>query len=404
MKLKQSSRLQKFLTGTLALVGLVGCGGSQIPLSAMQYAPQAYAAPQMLQAMRAPSLQAQSAAGIQVSFVKAYGRTIAENEAVSRQDANGPSAMLIRLIDSARKTLDGSFYDIDNQDVVAALLRARKRGVRVRLVTDTDNLTAKNSGPAGPPRVAITQLKKAGIPIVDDKRSGIMHNKFLVVDSQSVWTGSTNLTDSSLFHHNNNALSLRSAQLAASYTAEFERLFTQRIFGPNPPRQVPYPRVKIGSATVDVYFSPRGGGQEAVLRELGNARKRIMFMTFSLTDQSAGALIEAKQKQGVQISGVFDSWLGASRYTLFNPLKADGMDMRKDGNEALLHHKVIIVDDTVITGSYNYSNNAENSNNENFLIIRNAPAITQAYVEEFQRIRSISRSGSVRPDYRGLED
>jgi len=359
---------------------------------------------QNMQALRAPAAlqaqaQSQANAALQVSFVKAYSRNTAENEAFTRKDPNSPGAMLVRLIDSARQTLDGSFYDIDSALIVEALIRAQKRGVRVRLVTDSDNMTAKNSGPQGPPRPAIVALKKAGIPVIDDQRSGIMHNKFIVADGKSVWCGSTNLTDTSLYSHNNNALVLKSVELAASYTNEFERLFSLKIFGPNPPRVVPFPRVQVGSATVDVYFSPKGGGQAAVMRELSNAKKRILFMTFSLTDKTAGDIIAKKQTQGVQIAGVFDSWLGAGRYSLFSPLKADGMDVRKDGNEALLHHKVIIVDDTVITGSYNYSNNAENSNNENFLIIRNAPAITAAYLQEFDRVRSVSRPGAVRPEF-----
>ena len=50
-----------------------------------------------------------------------------------------------------------------------------------------------------------------------------------------------------------------------------------------------------------------------------------------------------------------------------------------------MHHKVIIIDDeTVITGSYNYSKNAENSNDENILIIKNAK-IASRYFKEFKR-------------------
>ncbi|PKL75890.1 MAG: hypothetical protein CVV27_13065 [Candidatus Melainabacteria bacterium HGW-Melainabacteria-1] len=116
--------------------------------------------------------------------------------------------------------------------------------------------------------------------------------------------------------------------------------------------------------------------------------------------KTAGQIIQQKLKQGVQVEGVFDSWLGAGQYSLYSPLRESGMNVRKDGNQALLHHKVIIVDDTVITGSYNYSANAENSNNENFLIIRNSPAIAKAYVDEFLRIQSISRPGVARPDWK----
>lgn len=402
MNKKWFSPLQTALcAGLLAGLSLTACGSNLSPAQMASYSAQMQAAQQQqMHALRAPApLQAQSSAALQVSFVKAYSRNTAENEAITRKDPNSPAAMLVRLIDSARQTLDGSFYDIDSALIVEALIRAQKRGVRVRLVTDSDNMTVKNSGPQGPPRPAIVALKKAGIPVIDDQRSGIMHNKFIVADGQSVWCGSTNLTDTSLYSHNNNAVLVKSVELATSYTAEFERLFTQRIFGPNPPRTVPFPRVKVGSATVDVFFSPKGGGQAAVMKELSQAKKRILFMTFSLTDKTAGEIISQKQAKGIQVAGVFDSWLGAGRYSLFSPLKADGMDVRKDGNEALLHHKVIIVDDTVITGSYNYSNNAENSNNENFLIIRNAPAITAAYVQEFERIRSVSRPGAVRPEF-----
>ena len=69
------------------------------------------------------------------------------------------------------------------------------------------------------------------MPVVDDKRSAIMHHKFLVVDGQAVWTGSTNLTPTSLYAHNNNALILQSAELADAYTTEFERLFVKKEFG-----------------------------------------------------------------------------------------------------------------------------------------------------------------------------
>ncbi|PKL75891.1 MAG: hypothetical protein CVV27_13070 [Candidatus Melainabacteria bacterium HGW-Melainabacteria-1] len=269
--MSKSTLIQKLTLTALAALGLTAC--SRAPIMAYGAYPQPMAAYGVqrapLQSGMQPMLRAQNTAKsgtIQISFVKAYGRSALENEAVTRKDPNSPGAMLLRLIDGAKQTLDGSFYDIDNADVVNALIRAHKRGVRVRLTTDTDNMTAKGSGKTGPARPVIVAMQKAGIPVVDDKRSGIMHNKFMIVDGQSVWAGSTNLTDTSLFQHNNNALTLNSPELAASYTAEFERLFTHKIFGPNPPRQVPYPSVKFGNVPVEVYFSPRGGGQQAVLQ------------------------------------------------------------------------------------------------------------------------------------------
>ncbi len=366
---------------------LTACAQTSLPLN--NYYPVQGQAPNRLQALNA---QTNSQVTIQTHFVSAYQRSAQANEATARRDPNGPAAALLRLIQNAKQSLDGSFYDIDAPEVVDALIKAKQRGVQVRIVTDTDNMTTKESGPTGPARPAIVALKNAKIPVVDDQRSGIMHNKFLIVDGHTIWTGSTNLTTTSLYQHNNNALTIQSQQLAANYQSEFERLFTHRIFGPNPPRQVPYPVIKSGNMTIETYFSPKGGGQQAFLQELRNARQSISFMTFSLTDPTAGQIITAKQKQGIKVSGVFDRWLGAGQYSLFNPMKESGIAVRKDGNQALLHHKVILVDNTVITGSYNYSANAENSNNENFLVIKNAPAVTRAYQQEYNKVLQASQA------------
>lgn len=116
------------VSGLLACLSLTACGSTA--LSPAQMAPYS-AQMQQMQAMRAPMLQAQSNpsqanAPIQVSFVKAYSRNTAENEAVTRKDPNSPGAMLVRLIDSARQTLDGSFYDIDSALIVEALIRAQR--------------------------------------------------------------------------------------------------------------------------------------------------------------------------------------------------------------------------------------------------------------------------------------
>lgn len=314
-------------------------------------------------------------------FVPAYKGAIADNEPISRNDPNSPANALERWIDGAQQSLDGSFYDIKDPQIVGALVRAAKRGVKVRIVTDDDSMTDN-----GAPRPAIVQLKQAGIPVIDDQRSAIMHNKFLIIDNSVVWSGSTNLTTSSLHHHNNHAISIESPKVVENFNYEFGRMFNQRIFGPRPPRQVPYPSARVGRATVQTYFSPKGGGKDAVVRELQSAQKHISFMTFSLTDKTAGSVMINKMKSGVKVQGVFDRWLGAGQYSLYEPFKAAGMPVLKDGNQALLHHKIILIDNTVITGSFNYSDNAERSNNENFFIIKNSAATTKVMSTEFKKV------------------
>ncbi len=326
---------------------------------------------------------------ITASFVRAYLPTVAENEPLARADSQGPAQELLNLINSAQASLDGAFYDIREPMMVQALIRAKQRGVNVRLVTESDNMGEEANPcpqPNGQMRKVLQDLLNAGIPIVSDQRSGLMHHKFMVADRMRVWMGSTNLTSSSLFRHNNTALTLVSAPLAANYTYEFEQLFMARNFGP--PRAVINPIVDLQGAAVKTYFSPRGGGQEAVVAALQNARKSIHFLTFSLTDPQLGEILSGKQQAGLDVRGVFDRCLSKGQYSLYWPLKRTGMQVFIDGNEALLHNKVMIIDgETVITGSYNFSKNAEKSNNESFVIVEKAPELGAAFESEYNRLQ-----------------
>jgi phosphatidylserine/phosphatidylglycerophosphate/cardiolipin synthase-like enzyme len=329
--------------------------------------------------------------GVAIAFNDTYEERIDLNEPRARKNPRNTDKALLRLLKTARKSVDGAFYDIEDPGVADALVQARRRGVKVRLVTDTDNMVEK-SDPTQP-RKAITLLQSNGVPVVDDKRSGIMHHKFMVVDGQTVWTGSTNLTTTSLYRHNNNALTLRNRRLAEAFDAEFERLFERREFGKSVRGETkPTDELPLGGGmTVQAFFSPGGNGRAAVVREVRGAQRAIRFMTFSLTDLETGDALVERAKAGVKVEGVFDRWLAAGQYSLFDRFKAAKLEVRKDGNEALMHHKVIVVDnDTVITGSYNYSQNAEHNNNEAFLIFRKARSVARAFVDEYERLRQAS--------------
>lgn len=378
------SRLTR-LTFTASILLLLGASLNQCAFSPDN--PHFFSSPRQaplntLQAMAGkPRLQ------IGAHFVPAYLPSIAENEPIARRDPQSAGLNLIQWIDSAQTFLDGAFYDINNTEVVQAFIRAKKRGVQVRLVTESENtlLVDPCPNPNKPPRPALEEMKQVGIPIVADNRSALMHHKFLIVDHQVVWNGSTNLTSSSLFRHNNNAMWVRSPEIAANFQVEFDSLFGG-TFGP--PRRVPYPLVKSGQTTIQTFFSPMGGGQTAVAEVLKQAQKRIYFAVFSLTDPAIGQILIQKHREGVAVMGIFDRCLVKSQYSLYNPLREAGIPVRWDGNEALLHHKLILSDDTVINGSYNYSSNAERTNNENFYIIKNAPALTASFNAEFERVRN----------------
>ena len=371
---------------TACVTAMVGCQAS--PQMLMPRQMPGFFQQRAMRGAPMPGLRAFSDMGTEaqlfsVHFVNAYKETIAENEPLARADQDGPAQVLLRMIQQAQNTLDGSFYDIGDHGFVDALIDAKRRGVQVRIITDNKAMMDKETGTRI--RDTIVKLQQAGIPLIDDQRSGIMHNKFMIVDGNAVWTGSTNSTSTSLYNHNNNAIVVRNRQIAENYQYEFDRMFIHKTFGTRPARQVPHPVVRVGNSTIRTFFSPRGGGQEAVKETVAQAQQRLSFMTFSFTDKEIAGIMVDKKNQGVRVEGVFDQCLGYGRYSMYHTLKQNKIYTRMDGNEALLHHKVILVDDTVITGSYNFSNNADRSNNENMLIIENS-YVSAMYKKEYDRV------------------
>lgn len=298
--------------------------------------------------------------------------------------AGGIDVHLAALIDTARQSIDVAAYDFDLENVASALADAAGRGVRVRMVTDTDTLTSDN--PAVQRAIGVVQ--KAGIPIVDDQRPAIMHDKFVVVDGVVVWTGSWNLTVGDTYRLNNNAIRIVSPELARNYTLEFEQMFVQRRFGPSKQASLDDPVLTIGGARVENYFAPEDQVEQKIIGRIEQATTSIHFMAFSFTSDTIGKAMREREKAGVQIAGVFETTGSEtlfSEYGKFHKLK---LDVLQDGNPYLMHHKVIIIDSTtVIFGSFNFTSNANSDNDENLLIVDD-PALAQAFEAEFQRVHA----------------
>ena len=330
-----------------------------------------------------------------VLFNNAYKPLVEENEIIGRNDPLNPDKYFLELVDSAKETLEVCFFDIDDKAVVNHFIAAHRRGVKVRIVTDSDGLLDKET--MSRPRKATRKLATAGIRIVPDQRSAFMHHKFMIVDGRSLWLGSMNLTTSSLYHHNNNALIVHSKPLADNFTAEFNRLFVDKLFGPSP-REMPKQKISISGIEVETYFSPRSGTLDAIVRELNKAKKSIRFLAFAFTEDDLARILIEKHNAGLVVEGVFDHCL-IDEYSEYDRLRKNKVRVLRDGNQALLHHKVMIIDEkTVITGSYNFSVNAESQNNEYIVILRSKP-IADAFSEEFLRVVDAAENHKNLPPY-----
>jgi phosphatidylserine/phosphatidylglycerophosphate/cardiolipin synthase-like enzyme len=161
-------------------------------------------------------------------------------------------ALLVRL-DGATTSIDAAIYDFDRTSVRDALVAAAGRGVTVRVVTDDETY-------AGDPHYA--DLEAAGITVVNDDRSPIMHNKFFIIDGEIVWTGSTNITNNGFSYNHNNSLVFTSTLLADVYGLEFEEMFVEGKFGTAKTDNVTH-TLDYNGIPLEVYFSStdffRGG-------------------------------------------------------------------------------------------------------------------------------------------------
>lgn len=119
----------------------------------------------------------------------------------------------------------------------------------------------------------------------------------------------------------------------------------------------------------DVHFSPNGGARAAVVQLIGSAQKSVRLLAYNFTSQEIGeALIAAKQR-GVDVELVLDRSVPTERNSLLPEMLDAGITVWVDRHHKIAHNKVIVVDEQMIeTGSFNYTDNAEHSNGENALI------------------------------------
>jgi phosphatidylserine/phosphatidylglycerophosphate/cardiolipin synthase-like enzyme len=311
---------------------------------------------------------------------------------------NQTELALIEHIRSARETIDVAVYDFGLELPAQEMATAADNGVTVRVVTDGDELDEEG----------ILLLQESGIEVVyRPEGDRIMHHKFAVVDGQSIWTGSTNWTETGTTMNNNHAMLLSSTDLADRYTDEFEQMFFGD-FGSDKEASDEHSAIALDSGgTAQVWFSPQDEPVDELLSAIAGAESEIYFMIFSFTrDDVVEALVEA-QSRGVNVLGIFDESQARMSYSVDEDLADAGVPVYIDGNDntsgfsgGKLHHKVMIIDpgvnNTVITGSMNWSTSGNSSNDENLLVLQGT-GIDKTLMRDFCQQLSISTKHDMAP-------
>ena len=229
----------------------------------------------------------------------------------------------------------------------------------------------------------------------DPSPAGIMHNKFIIVDANSTnnsWIlgGSTNWTSpSNLLNDYNNMVFIQDEAIAKAYTLEFEEMWGG-VFGNNKSDNTPHKFLADGKL-VEVYFSPSDQTTSHILETIENVDNTLEFGLLSFTRDDLGqAVIDKDIEFGVTVRGIIEQENGTG--SEFATLAAASVDVRSHtGVTHTFHHKYLIVDANsisadpiVLTGSHNWSNNAENNSDENTIIIHDAIS-ANIYLQEFEK-------------------
>jgi phosphatidylserine/phosphatidylglycerophosphate/cardiolipin synthase-like enzyme len=322
-----------------------------------------------------------------------------------KQSAADIGALLAEFLAGARSSLHVAIYDCRLSDEVSApilkvLGERAAAGVDVRIVYDSGkpaNPMAAGADPAPPGTAAFMKriVGKIGTKAITGghaRNPRLMHHKYVIRDGKSaagaVWTGSANFTDDSWTLQENNIVRIDSPELCGFYETDFEELWARGDIDTTGAQD--HGSLRAGDSVIGVMFAPGDGRiiDHDVAERIGTARRRLKICSMLITSGSIlGALGDTLHRGRIaqygglydrtQMESVFDQWRGTPvewKIAAFQQI-AEGLAGKRStpyspsSTHDFMHNKVMIVDDTVITGSYNLSHSAT-ENAENVVMIQ----------------------------------
>jgi len=309
---------------------------------------------------------------------------------------------IIQYIGRAKYTIDVAIYNFTIEgisNIANALNAAFYRGVTVRVVTDG------STGNSGIPELT-GGIKKIARPAGD----GIMHDKFMIIDGKStdpndpiIWTGSCNWTEWNINTDPNNILFIQDMSLAKVYMIEFEEMWGSTTAIPDPAKakfgiektdNTPHDLI-IGGNRVEVYFSPSDGVNSVIIDHINTSNNDIEVNTMLITRTDIGYALRDQANIGINIRVMIDNESTCNSTVVTTLENSLGNKFREMGEPGMLHNKSMIVDQSnpssdpfVLTGSHNWSNSADQKNDENTIVIHDAGIVNIFYQEFSERYKN----------------
>ena len=348
--------------------------------------------------------ESNSSGEIRIYFNTPVDESVATPDNIAKNIDNAMEDTLISYINRAKESIDFCIYNFNNggiSDVSSALNEAHSRGVKVRFITS--GTTAHSGTYDLHPNIKVLESP-------DGNNAGIMHNKFAVFDALAenqdvpwVWTGSLNISYEQVNTDAQNILFIQDKALALVYLTEFEEMwggtdiipnYSKSKFGAEKTDNTPH-ELRIGGNRVECYFSPSDNANQKIIDAINTADNDLNVETMVITRTDIALAIKNAYNRGTEVH-VLTNYVNDNSETVNNILNElpAGKFIFDDVSNGILHHKLAIIDANfaasdpqVITGSHNWSNSANDRNDENTLIIHNADIANQYFQQFAQRFK-----------------
>lgn len=293
------------------------------------------------------------------------------------QERSPMTAKVVGLIDGAQHSIDVANYTFSVKAIEEALLRAKERGVAIRIAMD--------NGQDNSDSVA-TRLKAAGVNVKFVRGSGtppgLQHAKFMLVDELTLATGSNNWSSTGTSINEESTIVVTSVEgdpILAGFHCHFDAIWSAQ------------PDDAGACSNAEATFSPSSRPVKMIKEEIRRATKTIDVLMHHLVFDDLVTELAKAAERGVRVRVIVNAADRAEHAgSKWDRLFAAGGQIRfKQGNASLyqlMHHKLMIADDRIlVNGSGNWSGSGFFKNFENY-VRYNDPRITRPYVALFDRL------------------
>lgn len=296
-----------------------------------------------------------------------------------------------RAINASQKSVELFIYSFTLPDVAQALIKARDRGVAVRVILNQGHVFTKNRSEA------INTILKAGIEIRTLRGTwtyGVNHNKIGIYDRKLISAGSCNWSNNATDNNYENQIFVKKPSTVKGYCAYFDYAWeAARTYAEGPIGEIStgtYATPPTGPAVYsfggerfpEYSFSPLGGSRELLLKAINGAKKKIDVASFTFSDRKITLALGEAVKRGVKVRVLTDKATAKTR-GFVSWLVPNGIETRLCGGRkgGSMHHKFAIFDGVMLeTGSHNWTGNADINDFENIYYTKSS-----SYIAGFQK-------------------